>query len=59
MRINKQQIDSKAEAEALALKRSDRRSNVNDSRTRQQSDYNQCAFEKLFTDKLYKRRKNV
>lgn len=55
--MNKQQIDNKAEAEAKALKKSGRQQNVNNYRTRQQSDYNQHTFEKLFTDKLHKRNK--
>ena len=55
--MNKNNIDKQAEAEALALRRAGRRDNFNNSRTRKQTDYSRHIFEKLFVDKLHKRKK--
>ena len=47
---DKNQMDKQAEAEAEALRKSGRRSNFNDKRTRQAENYNKKEFEKLFKE---------
>lgn len=46
--MDKNKIDEEAEKEAKALDRQGRR--YNDERVRQQADYNQTVFDKLFSE---------
>ena len=46
--MDKNKIDEEAEAEAMALHKTGRRSNCNESRIRQAKSYGKENFEKLF-----------
>lgn len=54
--MNKEQFDKQAEAESLALDKQGK--NTKDKRIRfETNDYNACEFEKLFVDRLHRRKK--